>query len=241
MKYFLFPTLVVAILSQPFSEQKQKRSAEAEATPEAEAVAKPEAEADAYYRHFGPNHMFQQLGMPTGYNNHFGYKRHFHNYNPCVGFQYPRHIFQGYSKRSADADAEADAYYGRYGYRNNDYGYACGFPSNFHPFQQQYQPNRGLSAYYQRAHHANNEFASQIQQSNPYNNDFSFQFQQQYQSDNGFSSHYQQTDHVNNKFDSEFQQSNQYGNDFSSQFQHSNEFSYGGSSNPNNFASDFSG
>merc|ERR1719430_181643 len=82
---------------------------EAEAEPKAVAEAKPEADADAFHPSFYNN-------WPMNYNNWNMYNN---NWNRPSYTQYRTF----YHKRSADAEADADAWYQPYGYSHSNWGY----------------------------------------------------------------------------------------------------------------------
>merc|ERR1739845_206720 len=91
----------------------------------AEADAKPVAEADAYYGAYGYGlHPYAHHGYGHGLAHHgyYGYPYAYHGYH--------------YGKRSADAEASADAYYGAYGYAHHGYGlpYAHGYGYAHHGY-----------------------------------------------------------------------------------------------------------
>merc|ERR1712212_217841 len=87
-----------------------KREADAVAEPEADAdaVAEPEADAEAYHPYSN-----------WGYNWPMNYNMYSNNWNRPSYTQYRTF----YHKRSADAEADADAWYQPYGYSSSNWGY----------------------------------------------------------------------------------------------------------------------
>merc|ERR1711992_379140 len=92
-----------------------------------EAEAEPEADADAWYRSYGysMNHPmnYNNWNMYSNnwdmYNNHNNWDMYYNNWNRPSYTQYRTF----YHKRSADAEAEADAWYQPYGYSSSNWGY----------------------------------------------------------------------------------------------------------------------
>merc|ERR1712056_160743 len=94
----------------------------------ADAESKPEAGADAYYGHYGYGLAHHGYGYGLAHHGYYGYA------NPYAYGHY-------YGKRSADAEPEADAYYGHhygYGLAHHGYGYAhhgyYGYPYAHHGY-----------------------------------------------------------------------------------------------------------
>merc|ERR1711931_479619 len=87
---------------------------------EAEAEAKPEADADAWYQPYGysnwNNNWMGYNNWPMNYNN---WNMYSNMYNRPSFTQYRTF----YHKRSADAEADADAWYQPYGYSHSNWGY----------------------------------------------------------------------------------------------------------------------
>merc|ERR1712098_727635 len=68
-----------------------------------------EASADAFYGAYG-------YGPHHGYGHH-AYGHHGYSHNGYYGYPYAYHGYaHAYGKRSADAEASADAFYGAFGY-----------------------------------------------------------------------------------------------------------------------------
>merc|ERR1719347_2355007 len=85
-----------------------------------EAEAEPEADADAWYQPYGysnwNNNWMGYNNWPMNYNNWNMYNN---MYNRPSFTQYRTF----YHKRSADAEADADAWYQPYGYSHSNWGY----------------------------------------------------------------------------------------------------------------------
>merc|ERR1712088_423764 len=89
---------------------KREAEADAEAKPEADADAEPKADAEAEAYHPYGN---------WGYNFPMNYNMYYNNWNRPSYTQYRTF----YHKRSADAEADADAWYQPYGYSSSNWGY----------------------------------------------------------------------------------------------------------------------
>merc|ERR1712168_1741056 len=86
----------------------------------AEAEAKPEADADAYYNTPG----YTGLGYANyGYNGYRSYATpaYTRSYRYAAPYAYNYGAYHHFGKRSADAEAEADAYYNTLGYHGLGY------------------------------------------------------------------------------------------------------------------------
>merc|ERR1719447_769837 len=81
------------------------------------ADAEPEADADAWYRSYG----YSNFGHPMNYNNWNMYNRNWNMYSNMYNRPSFTQYRTFYHKRSADAEAEADAWYQPYGYSNWGY------------------------------------------------------------------------------------------------------------------------
>merc|ERR1719290_309509 len=107
-----------------------------------EAEAEPEADADAWYRSYG-----YSMNHPMNYNNWNMYSNNwdmYNNHNNWYMFQllWNRPSYTQYRtyyhKRSADAEADADAWYQPYGYSYSNY-YNCNMYNNWNrPYSQFY-------------------------------------------------------------------------------------------------------
>merc|ERR1712240_916210 len=84
------------------------------------AEAEPKADADAFYGTYGYAAPFN--GYNTAFNgyNAYAYGARPYGYNAYNYGSYPYHAI---GKRSADAEADADAFYGSYGYAAPFNGY----------------------------------------------------------------------------------------------------------------------
>merc|ERR1712106_536651 len=99
-----------------------KRSADAEAAPEA-SYGKRSAEPHGVVGHVHGHGHGHGFGLGVA-----GHPGHATSYVGSTVFGYPSHH---YGKRSAEAEAEADAHYGGYGYRRGYGGYAYGSPYGY--------------------------------------------------------------------------------------------------------------
>merc|ERR1711962_1876656 len=86
----------------------------------AEAEAKPEADADAYYNTLGYNGLGYANYGYNGYRSYVApaYTRSFGYASP---YTYNYGAYRHFGKRSADAEADADAYYSTLGYHGLGY------------------------------------------------------------------------------------------------------------------------
>merc|ERR1711973_643123 len=86
----------------------------------AEAEAKPEADADAYYNTLGYNGLGYANYGYNGYRSYVApaYTRSFGHASP---YAYNYGAYRHFGKRSADAEADADAYYSTLGYHGLGY------------------------------------------------------------------------------------------------------------------------
>merc|ERR1712212_1286329 len=86
----------------------------------AEAEAKPEADADAYYNTLGYNGLGYANYGYNGYRSYVtpAYTRSFGYASP---YAYNYGAYRHFGKRSADAEADADAYYSTLGYHGLGY------------------------------------------------------------------------------------------------------------------------
>merc|ERR1712179_635006 len=99
---------------------KREAEADAEAKPEADADAEPEADADAdaEAEPEADAEAYHPYGN-WGYNFPMNYNMYYNNWNRPSYTQYRTF----YHKRSADAEADADAWYQPYGYSSSNWGY----------------------------------------------------------------------------------------------------------------------
>ena len=81
-----------------------------------EAEAEPKADADAWYQPYGYSNWNMYSNWPMNYNN---WNMYSNSWNRPSYTQYRTF----YHKRSADAEADADAWYQPYGYGYSNWGY----------------------------------------------------------------------------------------------------------------------
>merc|ERR1739845_62519 len=79
--------------------------------------AEPEADADAWYRSYGYPMNYNNWNMYR--NNWAMYNNNWNNWN--MYYNRPSYTQRYYHKRSADAEADADAWYQPYGYSYSNY------------------------------------------------------------------------------------------------------------------------
>ena len=117
------------------------------------AAAQPEADSEAYFGHHGYGYNNYGYGFPM---RHFygpygyGYNRFYNNYNN--GF---------YGKREAEAEptAEAEAFFGSYGYPSYGYGYnGPTIHSNYGYGLNRFQNNYSYKRFYNNYGYGYNRF-----------------------------------------------------------------------------------